>query len=134
MWHKKHMKLVLLILGFLPLPTQALELRGPANPEIYECTAIIYSSSDKVSEEFKFAIGKSGGAHGGQAFEFSKDLHKLMVQVDGRWLGMRWDRDNKIVAQSVFLLGPNDSAEMRVGIMTDPNDTDNHVSLGCNKL
>jgi len=134
LWHKGSMRLALILLNLFPITAYSIELRGPANPEIYECKAIIYSQTDKVSEDYSFAIGKNGGAHGGQSFEFSKDLHKLMLQVDGRWLSMRWERGDKMIAQSVFLLGPNDSAEMRVGIMVDPSNTDNHVSLGCNRI
>lgn len=123
-----------LILGILPVGSQALELRMPFNPDFYECKAVIYSSTDKISEDFNFVISKNGGAQRGQAFEFSKSLHKLTVQVDAKWLIMSWYRDSKIVAEGVVLLGPNDPAKRKVGVMFDPNVADNRVSLGCNKL
>lgn len=128
------MKTLLLMLAFIPFTAQALELRGPANPEIHSCTARIVVPGEKIYSEFSFAVGKNGGPHGGQSFEFVEGKHKFDVQADGKWLIMLWKIEQKVVAQSLFLVGPNDTIESRVGIMFNPENTDDQVSVSCSKL
>lgn len=122
-----------LLILFSPL-AQALELRKPVDPELYECRLLLVATGDVKNGEFSFVVARDGGAHGGQEFSFKEGGHEVSLIADGKWMGLRWMKGEKTIARSVFVVGAAGPVDHRVAILFDPEIEDNQVSLSCTRV
>lgn len=128
------MKLFFALLFLFSPIAQALELRRPVDPELYECRLLLVVPADVKNGEFSFVVARDGGAHGGQEFSFKEGGHEISLIADGKWMGLRWMKGEKTIARGLVVVGSGTPVDHRVAIFFDPDSEDNQVSLSCSRV
>ncbi|HEY8280310.1 MAG TPA: hypothetical protein VIH99_11845 [Bdellovibrionota bacterium] len=122
-----------LFLSTASLRADDLVIRPEPAQAIYNCHLLLAAQDiESKYKEWDFPATSDGGAHGGDGLFFKEGKHTVGVTVDKQWLGLRWTRDDKKVAEAWFLVGANDKPEAKVGILFDPaSEKGDQVALRC---
>lgn len=121
------------LVGAQTLKPQTVDTQG-STAVTYVCEVILVASDVPADGGiWKFQTEVKEGSHGGDPRVFSSGTHEVHVIADGTWLGLSWFRNERKVAESLFVMGPMDRAFHRVGLLYDPADEDAQVSIGCTK-
>ena len=68
--------------------------------------------------------------HGGESKAFAFQNHHVEVLADGKWLGISWWRNEKLVAESVTVVSVL-AEQSRVLIAYNPENQEQQVALDC---
>ena len=118
--------LLVLVLGML------LSVNSWAAERTLQCEVILAASDLSLSQgTWKFETTDNSEDHGGAARVFSEGRYRVEVLADGQWLGLSWFRDGKKLAEGIFVVGFEDQVKNRVGVLYDPTDSGDQLSLGC---
>jgi hypothetical protein len=101
--------------------------------EPYKCRlAVIHPGIPEGFKEFLFTVAEQGSeVHGGKPLEFKAGNQTVILLADGKWLAISWWIDEKLVAESVTVVG-SFTKEPRALIVYDPADHENNqVALDC---
>lgn len=129
---KKRLPLALPIFGLLFATLGTSAFAQTPNDLNYACEVIIAANDVPLKAGFfRFSAVEKAGTHGGSSRLFKEGAHEVEVVADAQWLGIRWSRNGKKIAESVFVIANMDRTLSRVAILYDPSDNGDQVSLGC---
>lgn len=109
--------------------------RAQAQTELtYKCELTIAAADlGTTGGVFNFTAPITSGSHGGTPKLFKEGVHTVQVIADAQWMGVSWSRAGTKIAEAVFVLAPMDRTLARVGILYDPSDSGDQVSLNCSE-
>ncbi|MES3036689.1 MAG: hypothetical protein V4736_02170 [Bdellovibrionota bacterium] len=103
--------------------------------EAYQCEIILATEDIPVEEaDWFFEVPAVGPSHGGTPQSFTRANHQVDVSADGHWMTISWQKNNKLVAQGLFVMSPDDYAQNRVVILFNPDGNGEQLSMGCNAI
>lgn len=113
---------------FLTILLTFLTVQNALAFETLTCNVIVVAEDEYIEKELK--VMKVTKGHGAPELSVEGKTNQVTAMADGKWLGLKWLKNGKLVAESVNLIR-NESDQPRVLIMYNPNNTDEQVSIGC---